>query len=505
MTPAPTGLPMPGYELVHSADGYLARIHARGAAVLATPTINRGTAFTARGTARAGADRAAADGCVDAGTANCAGPTPSTARRRRPARSGCTWRTCATATRCCSTGCCPSTSRRCCRSSTPRPWGWRSSGSATSSAAPAACTCRSTTPRTSKTALRNTGLGADDVDLLVATDSEGILGIGDQGVGGIEISIGKLAVYTAAAGIHPRRVLPVVLDMGTDNLNLLNDEMYLGERHARVRDERYDELIDAYVTAASQAVPERDAALGGLRRRQRPPDPEQVRRPGLHVQRRHAGHRRRRAGRGVLRGPRRRHPAARPAGRHPRRRHRRAGHRGHDARPDGPRGPVPRGGHRPVLGAGPARAASPTTASSTSATSSCPTPAPGPRSPTGRRRDRGIGPGRGGPPGAADHADRHLHPGRGVHRGDRAGHGRAHRAADHHAAVQPDLQVPRRCPPTCCAWTDGRALVATGSPFAPVELRRRDLPDRPGQQRARLPRPRARRHRGQGQPHQRPA
>ena len=125
-------------------------------------------------------------------------------------------------------------------------------------------------PEDVETALRNTGLGADDVDLLVATDSEGILGIGDQGVGGIEISIGKLAVYTAAAGIHPRRVLPVVLDMGTDNLRLLNDEMYLGERHARVRDERYDELIDAYVTACQQAVPERDAALGGLRRRPTP-------------------------------------------------------------------------------------------------------------------------------------------------------------------------------------------------------------------------------------------
>ena len=104
----------------------------------------------------------------------------------------------------------------------------------------------------------------------MATDSEGILGIGDQGVGGIEISVGKLAVYTAAAGIHPSRVLPVVLDMGTDNLNLLNDEMYLGERHARVRDERYDELIDAYVTACQQAVPARDAALGGLRRRPTP-------------------------------------------------------------------------------------------------------------------------------------------------------------------------------------------------------------------------------------------
>jgi malate dehydrogenase (oxaloacetate-decarboxylating) len=110
-------------------------------------------------------------------------------------------------------------------------------------------------PEDVETALRNTGLGPDDVALLVATDSEGILGIGDQGVGGIEISIGKLAVYTAAAGIHPRRVLPVVLDMGTDNLKLLNDDMYLGARHARVRDQRYDDLIDAYVTAVSKLFP----------------------------------------------------------------------------------------------------------------------------------------------------------------------------------------------------------------------------------------------------------
>jgi malate dehydrogenase (oxaloacetate-decarboxylating) len=110
-------------------------------------------------------------------------------------------------------------------------------------------------PEDVETALRNTGLGPDDVDLLVATDSEGILGIGDQGVGGIEISIGKLAVYTAAAGVHPRRVLPVVLDMGTDNLKLLNDDMYLGARHARVRDQRYDNLIDAYVTAVSKMFP----------------------------------------------------------------------------------------------------------------------------------------------------------------------------------------------------------------------------------------------------------
>ena len=106
-----------------------------------------------------------------------------------------------------------------------------------------------------ETALRNTGLGPQDVDLLVATDSEGILGIGDQGVGGIEIAIGKLAVYTAAAGIHPARCLPVVLDVGTDNLALLNDEMYLGARHPRIRDGRYDDLLDAYVAAASRLFP----------------------------------------------------------------------------------------------------------------------------------------------------------------------------------------------------------------------------------------------------------
>jgi malate dehydrogenase (oxaloacetate-decarboxylating) len=102
---------------------------------------------------------------------------------------------------------------------------------------------------------RNYGLEADDVDLIVATDAEGILGIGDWGVGGIEIAIGKLAVYIAAAGIHPRRVIPVVLDVGTDNLRLLNDKMYLGNRHARVRGTRYDEFLDAYVAAATKLFP----------------------------------------------------------------------------------------------------------------------------------------------------------------------------------------------------------------------------------------------------------
>ena len=102
---------------------------------------------------------------------------------------------------------------------------------------------------------RNFGAGPDDIDLVVATDGERILGIGDWGVGGIDISIGKLAVYTAAAGIDPTRVIPVVLDVGTDRESLLADPQYLGNRHPRVRGERYEAFIDLYVRTASARFP----------------------------------------------------------------------------------------------------------------------------------------------------------------------------------------------------------------------------------------------------------
>jgi malate dehydrogenase (oxaloacetate-decarboxylating) len=106
-----------------------------------------------------------------------------------------------------------------------------------------------------ETAFRNYGLGPEDVDLIIATDSEGILGIGDWGVGGIQIAMGKLAVYVAAAGLYPRRIIPVVLDAGTDNPALLAEDMYPGNRHPRVRGERYDELIDTYVGVATRLFP----------------------------------------------------------------------------------------------------------------------------------------------------------------------------------------------------------------------------------------------------------
>ena len=89
----------------------------------------------------------------------------------------------------------------------------------------------------------------------MASDAEAILGIGDWGVGGIDISIGKLAVYTVAAGIDPRRVLAVGLDVGTNREELLNDPRYLGLRRSRVRGEAYDAFIDAYVASASARFP----------------------------------------------------------------------------------------------------------------------------------------------------------------------------------------------------------------------------------------------------------
>jgi malate dehydrogenase (oxaloacetate-decarboxylating) len=99
-------------------------------------------------------------------------------------------------------------------------------------------------------------LGPDDVDLIVCSDAEEILGIGDWGVGGIQIAVGKLAVYTAAAGIDPRRVIPVSLDVGTDNEGLLNDPLYLGNRHARVRGAAYDAFIRKYLEVASSLFPD---------------------------------------------------------------------------------------------------------------------------------------------------------------------------------------------------------------------------------------------------------
>jgi len=110
-------------------------------------------------------------------------------------------------------------------------------------------------PELIEQSLRAFGKQEDDVDLIVATDAGAILGIGDWGVGGMSIAVGKLAVYTAAAGIDPSRSVPVMLDVGTDRQTLLDDPMYIGNRHPRVPADEYDAFLAAFVAGVRKVFP----------------------------------------------------------------------------------------------------------------------------------------------------------------------------------------------------------------------------------------------------------
>ena len=94
-----------------------------------------------------------------------------------------------------------------------------------------------------------------DIDLIVVTDGEGVLGIGDQGVGGMDIPVAKLMVYSACGGIDPTRTLPIFLDVGTNNTTLLDDPMYLGCKHNRIYDHEYDKFMDKFIKTITKQFP----------------------------------------------------------------------------------------------------------------------------------------------------------------------------------------------------------------------------------------------------------
>ena len=94
-----------------------------------------------------------------------------------------------------------------------------------------------------------------EVDVIVVTDGERILGLGDQGVGGLGIPIGKLSLYSLIGGIHPSRTLPIILDVGTNNQERLNDPEYLGWRHERITGQEYRDFVDRFVQALKQELP----------------------------------------------------------------------------------------------------------------------------------------------------------------------------------------------------------------------------------------------------------
>ena len=314
-----------------------------------------------------------------------------------------------------------------------------------------------------------------EVDVIVVTDGERILGIGDQGAGGMGIPIGKLSLYTLIGGIRPERTLPIVLDVGTNNPERLHDPEYLGWRHERVAGQAYFDFVDQFVPAVQQELPTRCLQWEDFATPHARPDPGALPRRAADLQRRHPGNRGRCPGRDPGGGRRDGQAAPRPADRLPRRRLGRP-----SAWPitcarrwceDGLSEAEARGRFWLVdkdglLHAGrtdlDARAAR--------------------IRPAGRSRGRVAAdlsrhdrPGGRDRPDRRDHSDRPLDRRRRVHRADRPRDGPQGPAAGDLPAVEPHdpFRGDRRGPDPL---DDGRALVATGSPYPPVQYEGRTIP-----------------------------
>ena len=154
-------------------------------------------------------------------------------------------------------------------------------------------------PQAIEEAFANLGVGPDDVDLILATDAEQILGIGDWGAGGIEVSIGKLAIYTAAGGVDPTRVIPVMLDVNFEPGEPAAEESHLYRESAPSNPRRALRHFHRRVRRSRhQIVPQSVAAMGRLLTGQRAAHSGKIPWPDLHLQRRHTGHWRHHLGRG---------------------------------------------------------------------------------------------------------------------------------------------------------------------------------------------------------------
>ena len=128
-----------------------------------------------------------------------------------------------------------------------------------------------------------------DVDVIVVTDGERILGIGDQGAGGLGIPIGKLSLYTLIGGIRPERTLPIVLDVGTNNAERLKDPEYLGWRHERITGQAYFDFVDQFVQAVKQELPGTCLQWEDFATPHARPDSQSLSRPVVDFQRRYPG------------------------------------------------------------------------------------------------------------------------------------------------------------------------------------------------------------------------